>query len=175
MKPISNDLRRRIIEAIQANEESQPEIAERFSVALSTVEKLWYRFRVTGSYEPLPHSGGRKRLLEAAEELIRAEVASPTRHYFGGTNRQSRSRKQSAAGFADDDERRVAAAWVAAKKKMIYASERDLERVQTRRDRNMERKLTWPSVGRLKFLDEAGSNLAMTRLYGRAAPGRAGL
>lgn len=25
--------------------------------------------------------------------------------------------------------------------------------------------------GRLKFLDEAGSNLAMTRLYGRAAPG----
>ena len=76
MKPISNDLRRRIIEAIQANEESQPEIAERFSVALSTVEKLWYRFRVTGSYEPLPHSGGRKRLLEAAEEFIRAEVAA---------------------------------------------------------------------------------------------------
>jgi transposase len=25
--------------------------------------------------------------------------------------------------------------------------------------------------GRLKFLDEAGSNIAMTRLYGRAAPG----
>jgi transposase len=76
MKPISNDLRRRIIEAIQENEESQPEIAERFSVALSTVEKLWHRFRVTGSYEPLPHSGGRARLLETAEELIRAEVAA---------------------------------------------------------------------------------------------------
>jgi transposase len=26
-------------------------------------------------------------------------------------------------------------------------------------------------AGRLKFLDEAGSNIAMTRLYGRAAPG----
>ncbi len=76
MKPLSNDLRRRIIEAIQENEESQPEIAERFSVALSTVEKLWHRFRVTGSYEPLPHSGGRKRLLETAEELIRTEVAA---------------------------------------------------------------------------------------------------
>ena len=76
MKPISNDLRRRIIEAIQENEESQPEIAERFSVALSTVEKLWHRFRVTGSYEPLPHAGGRKRLLETAEELIRAAVAA---------------------------------------------------------------------------------------------------
>lgn len=76
MKPISNDLRRRIIEAIQENEESQPEIADRFSVALSTVEKLWRRFRVTGSYEPLSHSGGRKRLLETDEELIRAEVAA---------------------------------------------------------------------------------------------------
>ncbi len=76
MKPISNDLRRRIIEVIQENKESQPEIAERFSVSLSTVEKLWHRFRIAGSYEPLPHAGGRKRLLEADEELIRAEVAA---------------------------------------------------------------------------------------------------
>jgi len=76
MKPISNDLRRRIVEAIQENEESQSEIAERFSVALSTVEKLWHRFRTTGSYEPLPHSGGRTRLLETEEEVIRAAVAA---------------------------------------------------------------------------------------------------
>ena len=76
MKPISNDLRRRIIEAIQENEESQPEIAERFSVALSTVEKLWHRFRVTGSYESQPHSGGRLRLLQSEEAEIRAAVAA---------------------------------------------------------------------------------------------------
>jgi len=76
MKPISNDLRRRIIEAIQENKESQPEIAERFSLSLSTVEKLWQRFRTTGSCEPLPHSGGRSRLLAADEELIRAAVAA---------------------------------------------------------------------------------------------------
>ena len=74
MRPISNDLRRRIIEAIQENEETQPEIAERFSVSLSFVEKLWNRFRVTGSYEAKPHSGGRKRLLQEHEALIRSEV-----------------------------------------------------------------------------------------------------
>ena len=52
---------------------------------------------------------------------------------------------------------------------MIYAAERDLERVQTRR---AEYQVEMAAVsGRLKFLDEAGSNLAMTRLYGRAAPG----
>ena len=76
MKPISNDLRRRIIETIQENEESQPEIAERFSVSLSFVEKLWHRFRSTGSYAALPHTGGRERLLKADEELLRAEVAA---------------------------------------------------------------------------------------------------
>lgn len=76
MRPISNDLRGRIITAIQENEESQPEIADRFAVSLSTVEKLWHRFRTTGSYEPQPHAGGRMRLLEADEELIRAEVAA---------------------------------------------------------------------------------------------------
>lgn len=76
MKPISNDLRRRIIEAIQENEESQPEIATRFSVSLSTLEKLWHRFRTTGSYEPKPAAGGRGRVLKAEEEFIRAEVSA---------------------------------------------------------------------------------------------------
>jgi len=75
MRPVSNDLRRRIIAAIQENEESQLEIAERFSVSLSTVEKLWHRFRTTGSYEAKAHAGGRSQLLKDAEELIVAEVA----------------------------------------------------------------------------------------------------
>ncbi len=75
MKAYSSDLRRRIIEAIQDNEETQPLIAERFSVGLSFVEKLWHRFRETGSYEALPHSGGRERLLKNDEALIRRKVA----------------------------------------------------------------------------------------------------
>lgn len=74
MKPYSSDLRHRIIERIQKNEESQPEIAEMFNVSLSFVEKLWHRFRSTGSYETLPHSGGRERLLSDDEQLIRSEV-----------------------------------------------------------------------------------------------------
>ncbi len=53
---------------------------------------------------------------------------------------------------------------------MIYAAERDLERVRIRRD-EYQAEIVLEIVGRLKFLDEAGSNLAMTRLYGRAARG----
>ena len=74
MRPYSNDLRRRIIERIQENEESQLEIAEHFSVSLSFIEKLWHRFRETGSFEAKPHAGGRERALWDDEELIRAEV-----------------------------------------------------------------------------------------------------
>jgi transposase len=74
MRPYSNDLRRRIIERIQKGGRSQPEIAEVFSVSLSFIEKLWRRFRATGSFEAKPHAGGRGRLLRDHEALIRAEV-----------------------------------------------------------------------------------------------------
>jgi transposase len=75
MKAYSDDLRRRVIEAIQANEETQEEIAARFAVSTSFVEKLWHQYRRTGSYQAKPHSGGRKRLLAGAEEVIREIVA----------------------------------------------------------------------------------------------------
>ena len=76
MKPISDDLRLRIIEAIQENQDTQTEIAERFAVSRSFVEKLWHRFRTTGSYQALPHSGGRTRALKNDEQLLRSEVAA---------------------------------------------------------------------------------------------------
>lgn len=74
MRPYSNDLRRRIIERIQGNEETQAEIAEYFSVSISFVEKLLHRFLATGSFEAKPHAGGRERSLKDYEALIRAEV-----------------------------------------------------------------------------------------------------
>jgi len=75
MKAYSLDLRRRIIDRVQENEESQPEIAEHFSVSLSFIEKLWHRFRSTGQCEARPHGGGRTRLLKNDEQLIRAALA----------------------------------------------------------------------------------------------------
>lgn len=74
MQPYSNDLRRRVIEAIQANEETQEEIGIRFSVSTSFVEKLWHRYRTTGSYQAKAHRGGRKRLLKESEDVIRRIV-----------------------------------------------------------------------------------------------------
>lgn len=75
MKPYSQDLRERIVGTLAAQDESQSEIAERFAVSLSFVEKLWRRWRTTGSCGALPHAGGRQRSLRGAEACIRAELA----------------------------------------------------------------------------------------------------
>jgi transposase len=74
MRPYSQDLRQRIIEAIQANEDPQAEIAQTFGVSLSFVEKLWRRWRTTGDIAPRPHAGGGTRQLKDQVEMLRREV-----------------------------------------------------------------------------------------------------
>jgi putative transposase len=73
MKPYSQDLRERAIAALEAGK-TQAAVAAQFSIHKSTLEKWWYRWRDTGSCEALPANPGPKRKLQAAEEIIRAEV-----------------------------------------------------------------------------------------------------
>lgn len=75
MKPYSQDIRERIIMTLEANEESQVEIADRFGVSLSFVEKIGRRWRQTGSCAAMPHAGGRQRDLKDHEKLIRKAIA----------------------------------------------------------------------------------------------------
>ena len=63
MRSLSLDLRQRIVSAYEANEGSQSELAERFSVGRSTVGKLVRQWRELGTLEPQVHSRGRKRLI----------------------------------------------------------------------------------------------------------------
>jgi transposase len=76
MRPYSQDLREKIVRALEEQVETQEEVADRFSVSLSFVAKLWRRWRETGSCAALPHSGGRQRSLREHEALLRREVAS---------------------------------------------------------------------------------------------------
>jgi transposase len=75
MRPLSQDLRERVITAIEVGDESQPEIAERFGISLSTLEKWWARYTKTNSVAALPHGGGNTRKLQACDDFIRATVA----------------------------------------------------------------------------------------------------
>lgn len=65
MKPYSQHLRECVIAALEAGVETQAEVAERFHVSKSTVEKWWYRWKATDSCAALPYAGGRKRRLSA--------------------------------------------------------------------------------------------------------------
>ncbi|HKQ08163.1 MAG TPA: transposase [Blastocatellia bacterium] len=76
MKPYSNDLRHRIVEACESGKYSQGEVAELFQVSLATVKNFLRRKRETGSADALPHAGGNKPLLdEKARLFIRQSVA----------------------------------------------------------------------------------------------------
>src|SRR4051812_49246529 len=58
MQPLSNDLRRRILDAVDNKEGSRRTLAARFKVNTATITKLLRLRRETGSFEPRPHAGG---------------------------------------------------------------------------------------------------------------------
>lgn len=58
MKDYSIDLRTKIIEAYNNRESSQRQLAKRFKVSLSFVQKLLKRYRETGTLAPLPRGKG---------------------------------------------------------------------------------------------------------------------
>ena len=60
--PLSNDLRKRIIEA-KLRGDTEDKIAREKEVNKSTITKLWALYRRTGSYEPRPNPNGRKPAL----------------------------------------------------------------------------------------------------------------
>ncbi|AMJ64720.1 helix-turn-helix domain-containing protein [Hymenobacter sp. PAMC 26628] len=65
MKPYSPDLRERIAAACAAGNTSISQVAVRFSVSLSFVNKLLKRQRTSGSLAALPHRGGPSPLPDA--------------------------------------------------------------------------------------------------------------
>jgi transposase len=74
MKAYSQDLRDRVIAAVEAGQHSQSEIAATFAVSESTIDKWAKRWRDTGSLAALPFAGGRRRALKPCAAVIRAEV-----------------------------------------------------------------------------------------------------
>ena len=60
--PLSNDLRKRIIDA-KLRGDTEDKIALEKEVNKSTITKLWALYRKTGSYAPRPNPNGRKPAL----------------------------------------------------------------------------------------------------------------
>jgi transposase len=74
-RPLSNDLRERIIEAVEGGMSCNA-AAEVYDVAISTVVKLVQRWKSTGSYEAKPMGGYRGHKLSDHKELVMKLVES---------------------------------------------------------------------------------------------------
>lgn len=77
-RPLSNDLRERVVRAIEAGESCRS-VASRFGIAVSSVVKWSQRYRSTGSVAPGKMGGHRKRILEPHRAFI-AERINQTPH-----------------------------------------------------------------------------------------------
>ena len=64
MKPLSNDLRERILAAVDSREGSRRQLAARFRVNVSTITRLLQLRRQTSSIAPRPHGGGKAPTLD---------------------------------------------------------------------------------------------------------------
>lgn len=170
MKAYSNDLRLKIIETIQANELPQVEIAEQFGVSISFLEKLWHRFRTTGSYGAKAHAGGVERFLKNDEELIRELVVQEPDATLSGLCEKVAARTGKAKVTTATMCVELQRLGLPLKKSRFTPPSAKLNELQQRRVA-YAREVVGIDLSKFKFLDEAGSNLAMTRLYGRAAKG----
>ena len=77
-RPLSNDLRQRVVAAVMGGESCRS-VATRFGVAVSSAVKWSQRYRATGSVAPGKMGGHRKRLLEPHRAFI-VERISQTPH-----------------------------------------------------------------------------------------------
>jgi transposase len=166
MQPLSNDLRQRILDAVDNREGSRRKLAVRFKVNTSTITKLLRLRRETGSFEPRPHAGGvaptldddaLRRLRELVEETPDATLEALRQRMGISGSRMIICRALQKLNLP-------------LKEKSPHASERDTPGVEQERGEFAE-EVEPLEPGRLVFVDETGVTTAMTPAYGRAPVG----
>jgi transposase len=164
--PLSNDLRRRILDAVDNHEGSRRKLAARFKVNTSTITRLLQLRRQTGSFEPRPHGGGVEPTLDhdALERLRKLVEATPDATL--GELKQ----KPGVTGSRMIICRALQKLGLPLKKKTPHASERDTPEVREER-REFGEEVEPIGPRRLVFVDETGVTTAMTPAYGRAPAG----
>jgi transposase len=166
MQPLSNDLRQRILSAVDNREGSRRKLAARFSVNPSTITRLLQLRRQTGSSEPRPHAGGVAPTLDhdALQRLRKLVEETPD------ATLETLQQKMGVTGSIMIICRALQKLGLPLKKKSGHAAERDTPRVRKRR-REFRKAVAPIEPKRLVFVDETGVTTAMTPAYGRAPAG----
>jgi transposase len=166
MSALSQDLRERVIAAVDHREGSRREIAQRFRVDVSCITRLLQLRRQTGSLRPRPHGGGRPPArdgegLERPRALVRKRSDATLEQLRQGLG---------LSGSIMVVWRALKTLDITVKKKSRHADERNRPDVQRKRHR-FRRDVKAIDPKRLVFVDRTGVTTAMTPTYGRAPRG----
>ena len=75
-KPLSTDLRERVVGAYLRGEGTYEEIAKRFGIGEASVSRLLARYRATKTVDPEPHGGGQPALVPVEKyPVLKALIA----------------------------------------------------------------------------------------------------
>jgi len=163
-KPYSQDLRDRLIDAVERGEMSRRAAARRYEISESVAIKWLERVERDGSREPAGHGGHRASKLMPHRDFLeaaRADASGSVRSPFGRARGQSRHL---------DDEPLLSPDRRHGQKKTLVAREQDRPDIS----RHRKRWRTYQGLidpRRLVFIDETWTKTNMTRLRGWAPRG----
>ena len=166
MIPYPKELRARIVAAVEQGEFTIAEIASLFGVGITFIKKMLKLHRAGDDLEPR-HGGGPEVLLKEKElALLRKEI---NKHPDATLVELQKvlAKKRNVTASLPTICRALQQLNLPRKKKGLIANERD-----EKERRKFRRIIIQFVIGKLVFIDEMGSNIAMTRLYGRAKPGK---
>jgi transposase len=170
MKPLSQDLRRRVVEAYEWERGSIRALARRFAVSQSSVFRFLDQYRATGTLAPRPHGGGvRPRLDEPALQTLERLINERP----DATLQELRERLAQAGGAYVHPStvwRALKRLGKRRKKKTFRAKEQDDPAVQAKRQ-DYQAEIAQLDPRDLVFVDESGVNQAMARIYAWARGG----
>src|SRR5271155_2141014 len=167
-KPYSEDLRERVVAAIEAGH-TRVKVAEFYNMALSTVGGFIKRKRETGSVSPDKFGGYKTFALEPHTALVKELVAEQPDRTLAEL--QARLEKEKVKVSQSGISRFLHHLKLTFKKKSIHAAEQDRPDVAAARKALRKEQLTLDPKN-LVFIDETAATTKMTRLYGRAPQGK---
>src|SRR5215472_8657867 len=165
MKPYSQDLRERVVKAVDEGH-SRREIVQLFGVSEATIKRYLKLRRESGSLAPKPIPGYPPRKIGALQKGLQPQLEAHPDATLQEHCRlwESQTGVKVSISTMSDAIRGMKWTW---KKKTVEASERNEEERQAFREQVKDLDVT-----KCRVIDETGSNIALARRYARAPKGK---